>query len=385
MRFRIFWRATQACALAFVLSMVCLAQNQGQDKQKEKEQQQEQQRQQQKAARKQEAQQSQQQQSQQRQQEKAQRQQQSQQAEQQRQQQKAQRQQGQQEAQQQTQQRQQQKAQRQQQAQQSEQQRQQQTQQSEQQRQQQRAQRQQQAQQQTQQQTQQREQQRTERQRADAQRQSQAGRQTTVEEQRRELERRQAQVRDPERERRERALGQQRLVRFRSDHERWEREAQIRRNILERDHRLNRLRFQETYLERLREDQRRLSGWQYVYAPPLFRYSRSGRYYNVNQYGADMLRQAVQFGYDEGVRAGQADRQDHWRFAYNDSLAYQEGAFGYAAGYVDLPEYRYYFREGFRRGYEDGYYGRYRYGSEGGGTFSILGNILDQILNFRHL
>ena len=35
-----------------------------------------------------------------------------------------------------------------------------------------------------------------------------------------------------------------------------------------------------------------------------------GRYYETNQYGADLLRQAVNYGYDQGVRAGQADRQD---------------------------------------------------------------------------
>jgi len=92
-----------------------------------------------------------------------------------------------------------------------------------------------------------------------------------------------------------------------------------------------------------------------------------------------MLRQAVNYGYEEGARAGQADREDRFRANYQDSFAYQDATYGYNGYYVDLNEYRYYFREGFRRGYEDGYYGRSRYGSYSNGAFSILGNILQQI------
>jgi hypothetical protein len=116
------------------------------------------------------------------------------------------------------------------------------------------------------------------------------------------------------------------------------------------------------------------------YAPFIYRYNRGGRYYETNQYGADILRQAVRYGYQEGVRAGHADREDRWGFDYRDSYAYRDATYGYA-GYVDLNEYRYYFREGFRRGYEDGYYGRYRYGTSAGGGYNILGAILGQILN----
>ena len=75
-----------------------------------------------------------------------------------------------------------------------------------------------------------------------------------------------------------------------------------------------------------------------------------------------MLRQAVNYGYEEGFAAGQADRQDRWAFNYQDSYAYQDGNYGYGGFYVERDDYNYYFREGFRRGYEDGYYGRYRYG-----------------------
>jgi hypothetical protein len=50
---------------------------------------------------------------------------------------------------------------------------------------------------------------------------------------------------------------------------------------------------------------------------------------------------------------------------------------------VDVNEYQHYFREGFRRGYEDGYYSRSQYGRYSNGTYSILGAILQQILNIQ--
>ena len=49
--------------------------------------------------------------------------------------------------------------------------------------------------------------------------------------------------------------------------------------------------------------------------------------------------------------------------------------------YVSYDEYNYYFREGFRRGYEDGYYGRNQYGRYSNGKYSLLGNIIEAILN----
>jgi hypothetical protein len=50
---------------------------------------------------------------------------------------------------------------------------------------------------------------------------------------------------------------------------------------------------------------------------------------------------------------------------------------------VDLSEYQNYFREGFNRGYEDGYYSPSQYGRYSNGTGSLLGNILEQILNLQ--
>lgn len=141
------------------------------------------------------------------------------------------------------------------------------------------------------------------------------------------------------------------------------------------------MRYQQRYLDRVRQDQYRLQTWQYTYAPPQYRYSRGGRYYEANQYGADMLRQAVRYGYEEGVRAGQSDREDRWRNNHQDSFGYQDATYGYNGYNVDLPEYRYYFREGFRRGYEDGYNGRNQYGTYSNGGFSLLGSVLQAILN----
>jgi len=153
--------------------------------------------------------------------------------------------------------------------------------------------------------------------------------------------------------------------------------------MLQQQRRLAQLRYQQRYLEHLREDQWRLQSWRYSYAPPEYRYYRSGSYYEVNRYAADELRQALRDGYEEGVRAGQSDRADGWTFSYQDSFAYQDSTFGYSGYYVGLGDYQYYFREGFRRGYEDGYYGRRQYGSYSNGVFSLLSGVLQGILDLR--
>jgi flagellar biosynthesis/type III secretory pathway protein FliH len=94
-----------------------------------------------------------------------------------------------------------------------------------------------------------------------------------------------------------------------------------------------------------------------------------------------MLRDAVNNGYEEGYRAGQADRQDGWDFDYQQSYAYEDASYGYDGYYVELNDYRHYFQEGFRRGYEDGYYSRDEYGRYDNGKWTILANILSGILN----
>ncbi|MEK6300548.1 MAG: hypothetical protein AABO41_07490 [Acidobacteriota bacterium] len=123
----------------------------------------------------------------------------------------------------------------------------------------------------------------------------------------------------------------------------------------------------------------------YFYAPSNYRYSRGGSYYETNQYGASMLRQAVNYGYEQGFRSGQADRQDRWQSNYQDSYAYQDANYGYSGYYVDQSDYNYYFREGFRRGYEDGFGSGHQYGSYSNGKYSILGAVLSAVLNLESI
>jgi len=60
------------------------------------------------------------------------------------------------------------------------------------------------------------------------------------------------------------------------------------------------LQYQQRYLEQLRRDQLRLQQWRYNdYGPYNYRYRRGGSYYETNQYGAEMLRRAVNDGYQE--------------------------------------------------------------------------------------
>jgi len=148
--------------------------------------------------------------------------------------------------------------------------------------------------------------------------------------------------------------------------------------------RLGRLRYNQEYLERLRQDRDRrvFAPSFYFYTAPRYRYFRSGRYYVINNFAADNLRQAVELGYQEGFRAGVADRQDRVGFGYTDEFAFQDATYGYA-GYLDLPEYQYYFRQGFFRGYNDGFYGRYQYGVYSNGVASIIGSVLNLIFNPR--
>ena len=147
-------------------------------------------------------------------------------------------------------------------------------------------------------------------------------------------------------------------------------------------------RAQQQYLAQLRAQQLRLqtarnySNDPYVRAAPVYRYAYSGYNRETNQYGADVLRQAVNDGYQEGVRFGQADRQDGLSPNYQNNYAYQDANYGYAGNYVDQSDYNYYFRQGFQRGYTDGYYSRSQYGN---GSSSILANLLTTILGLTSL
>jgi hypothetical protein len=141
-------------------------------------------------------------------------------------------------------------------------------------------------------------------------------------------------------------------------------------------------RFEREYLEHLREERERtvFVPLYYYYTGPRYRFERAGGYYFVDGYGADMLRQAVELGYQQGFEAGQADRQDSIGFSLNDDFAYSDATYGYA-GYVELADYQYYFRQGFIRGYDDGYWGRYQYGVYSDGLVNIIGGVLNLIFN----
>jgi len=149
--------------------------------------------------------------------------------------------------------------------------------------------------------------------------------------------------------------------------------------MLQRQRRSQQYQYLTLYNERLRQQQWQMQRSQfdyyndpYFYSAPIYRYYRSGRYYDVNQYGADLLRQAINYGYEQGYQAGRADRSDHWRFDYRGSFAYEDANYGYDGYYMDRDEYAYYFRQGFRRGYTDGYYRRHRYGTYYDGSYNIL-------------
>ena len=162
----------------------------------------------------------------------------------------------------------------------------------------------------------------------------------------------------------------------------------------ERDNRYDRdrqqaLRYQQLYRQRLMEQQRRWLSYanhdRYYRTPSSHRYRMNGRYWQTNRYGAELLREAANHGYAEGIRAGRADRYDGWRFDYRDSWAYREGSYGYNGRYVSRDHYAHYFREGFRRGYEDGYYGRSRYGRHDNGQYFMIAAILSAILGLESI
>jgi len=190
-----------------------------------------------------------------------------------------------------------------------------------------------------------------------------------------EQQRRSAQFREEQNQERERGLEQQRTQQ------------------LQQQRRTAQYRFQEDYLQRERQEQLRFQNERnrdydrdpYYSSAPIYRYQRAGNYYEINQYGADVLRQAVNYGYSEGFGTGQADREDRWHADYQDSYAYQDANYGYNGYYVDRDDYNYYFREGFRRGYEDGYNSRYQYGRASGNTNVILDIQLSNILGFVFL
>ena len=166
--------------------------------------------------------------------------------------------------------------------------------------------------------------------------------------------------------------------------------AQQQAAQLQQQKRTAQLRIQQDYTVRLNQQRSRVQTTRnynydrdpYFYTPSNLRYSRGGQFYETNQYGAALLKLAVNNGYGEGFRTGQADQQDHWASDYQSSYAYQDANYGYTGYYVDQEDYNFYFREGFRRGYEDGYSRHYQYGVYVSGRPTLLGTVLSAILSF---
>jgi len=130
---------------------------------------------------------------------------------------------------------------------------------------------------------------------------------------------------------------------------------------------------------RLRAERQRLNTLQ---AQNRYRVYRNGSWYNTDNRGAELLRQAVNEGYRQGFNAGRADRNRRVNSSWGGSSIYRSGTYGYQS-YVDRSQYQYYFQQGFQRGYQDGYNSRYQYGTNNGGTVNILSSILGSILNIQ--
>ena len=118
-----------------------------------------------------------------------------------------------------------------------------------------------------------------------------------------------------------------------------------------------------------------------------YRVYRNGGWYNTDNRGAELLRQAVRQGYRQGFAAGRADRNRRiGRMNWGGSSIYRSGTYGYQT-HVDRSLYQHYFRQGFERGYQDGFHSgsRLQYGtySSGNGMADILGSILGSILNIQ--
>lgn len=113
-----------------------------------------------------------------------------------------------------------------------------------------------------------------------------------------------------------------------------------------------------------------------------YRVYRNGSYYQTDSRGAELLRQAVNRGYQQGYQAGQNDRSYRRGSNYGNSSVYRNGNYGYQ-NYVDASQYRYYFQQGFERGYQDGFNSRNQFGTNSANGLNILGSILQGILNFQ--
>lgn len=118
------------------------------------------------------------------------------------------------------------------------------------------------------------------------------------------------------------------------------------------------------------------------YQRQMYRLRNQYGYYQTDQRGIQILRDAVNRGYQQGFYAGQTGRRTG-NNRYSNISIYRNGNYGYNS-YVNSNQYRYYFQQGFQRGYQDGYNSRYQYGYRSNNGINILGSILSTILNFSN-
>ena len=158
----------------------------------------------------------------------------------------------------------------------------------------------------------------------------------------------------------------------------WGRSAKNQRQAIKQQQKMEKERL-KLEQQRLRLQRQRL---QTVQAQNRYRVYRNGGWYNTDNRGAELLRQALNEGYRQGFTAGRNDRSRRVSLNWGGSNVYRSGTYGYQS-YVDRSQYQYYFQQGLQRGYQDGYNSRYQYGSNNGGTLNILGSILGSILNIQ--
>ena len=132
---------------------------------------------------------------------------------------------------------------------------------------------------------------------------------------------------------------QQRLTQYRDYLNQQQRVAKPQSAQLQHDNRRAQYTVQQQYVERLHQQQLTVQRQKpaiygrdpYFSAPAAYRYSRGDREYETNQYGVNMLKQGVNYGYDQGYRTGEADRMDRAPSNFEGSFAYQDANYGYTA------------------------------------------------------
>ena len=122
-----------------------------------------------------------------------------------------------------------------------------------------------------------------------------------------------------------------------------QRVAQLYNAQLQQQNRMAEYRYQQQYVAHMQQQQialqrsRNYNNDPYYYTAPIYRYNRGGSYYETNQYGANSLRQAVNYGYSQGYQSGQAAREDRYSSGYQNSYAYQDANYGYDGYTSDKP------------------------------------------------